>query len=295
MKQWRAVHPNAEKVRRAICETALVQAVGRVRPLQRTAEAPVTVILFTDTPVEELGDVVPRLWAEMRPSRDEVTLARHGFMLANLVDAANAAPDVVKSAAALKMDRQKRYRLPPKKPATQQGGLSSGSPSTQTDESNFSLMENLLKEKVTNCPPPKEQVAPPPQPTMPIDVVVYQKAGARYKPATAVRLNVGMSSSEWLIQTVGALAGFDRMMPPIGEGGHQTLTDSFAMPQQMGTGTEGRISAPFSATLRSACGGGEDGDERGLENLQVVPERVQNVGRKVQSRNSGTGHSFRGV
>jgi hypothetical protein len=111
VKQWRGLHPNAELVRRSITETALVQAIGRVRPLQRTAETPVLVRIFTDVPVPELGEVVPRVWAELRPSTDEVMFARHGVMLENSVDAANVGSDVVKSANALKKDREGRYQL----------------------------------------------------------------------------------------------------------------------------------------------------------------------------------------
>jgi len=200
----------------------------------------VLVRIFTDVPVDELGEVVPRVWAELRPSTDEVMFARHGVMLENTADAANVGPDVVKSIAALKMDRQGRYRLLDGEGTTGYAvGEESGS-STKTLDSNFSFRDLFPKEKVTICPLSEVNVPPPPPPEVPIDVVVYQKAGARYRPATAVRLNIGVSSSEWLAEMVGPLAGFNRLSPNI-------LTPSQAGIPQTGSYTP----AAVGVTLKS--------------------------------------------
>ena len=83
-------HPDdlAEAVRMAIAEAELVQAIGRVRGVNRTAENPAEVVLLGNVPVPGLAldSVLP--W--QAPSVDDEILTRHGVEIEGAADVATA-------------------------------------------------------------------------------------------------------------------------------------------------------------------------------------------------------------
>jgi hypothetical protein len=81
--------PLAEAVRASIAEAELLQSVGRVRGLNRTAEDPVEVVLLSNVPVPGLPVDELRQWEG--PSIDEEIFARFGAALESAGDAATVA------------------------------------------------------------------------------------------------------------------------------------------------------------------------------------------------------------
>lgn len=183
VSQYRHPDPKVERVRRHICEGALMQAVGRGRGILRTADNPLTIELWTDVPLPELGDVIPRLWSEVRPTLDEVMMAAHGIILSNSVHAANVAPEIVASANALRKSREREV-------------------------SDIPLMEVCREGK---CHQPLD--LPPPDPMkVPLDCVQYRLSGPGQRPNSATLLTtVSYLSSEWLFNRFGNLAEFQRL------------------------------------------------------------------------------------
>ena len=84
-------HPDelAEAVRAHICEAELLQAIGRARGLNRTAENPVEVVLLTNVPIAGLVPDELRQWEG--PRINDELLAQHGAVLASAGDAAQVA------------------------------------------------------------------------------------------------------------------------------------------------------------------------------------------------------------
>ncbi len=86
-------HPDAlaEAIRRQKTEAGLVQAAGRIRAINRTADTPADINLWVDVAVPELGEVKPALW--QGPTIDETMLAK-GAWFARPSDAVKAWPDL---------------------------------------------------------------------------------------------------------------------------------------------------------------------------------------------------------
>src|SRR5579864_6834988 len=87
----RFTNPALDAVRQAISDSAVIQAIGRGRAVNRTAATPLTVHVFADVvlpmPVEE---VVP--W--VAPNAYERMLARRGCAPTSSTDAAKLFPDL---------------------------------------------------------------------------------------------------------------------------------------------------------------------------------------------------------
>lgn len=91
-------HPDqlAEAIRRQVTEAGLVQAAGRIRAINRTAENPADIHLWCDVPVPDLGRVEAMPW--QGPTIDETMLA-DGCWLERAVDAVRVYPDLGSSQA----------------------------------------------------------------------------------------------------------------------------------------------------------------------------------------------------
>lgn len=79
--------PLAEAIRRQVTEAAITQAAGRVRAINRTADNPADIVLWTDVAVPDLGPVEADLW--QGPSVDEAMLAK-GAWFERAADASKA-------------------------------------------------------------------------------------------------------------------------------------------------------------------------------------------------------------
>lgn len=98
--------PTAEAVRWAICEGELVQAIGRGRGVNRTAETPLEIDLLTDVvlPVD-VHEVLT--WEEVRPTDHDI-MASTGVVLENAADMAKAFPELWPTRDAAKKQNQRR-------------------------------------------------------------------------------------------------------------------------------------------------------------------------------------------
>jgi putative DNA primase/helicase len=97
--------PIAEAVRWSICEGELIQAMGRGRGVNRSAETVLEIDLMTDVVLPVTVDaLVP--WSQIRPARrDLMTLA--GIVLENAADMATCFPELWLTAAAARQDRSR--------------------------------------------------------------------------------------------------------------------------------------------------------------------------------------------
>jgi putative DNA primase/helicase len=97
--------PTAEAIRWSICEAELIQAMGRGRGVNRTAENPLQIDLLTDVvlPVT-VNELVT--WSELRPTRRDLMAAR-GVVFENAVDMAACFPDLWPTADAARQDRSR--------------------------------------------------------------------------------------------------------------------------------------------------------------------------------------------
>ena len=102
---WEHPDPLCEAIRRQITEAGIIQAAGRGRGTNRTAAHPLDLILWTDTPVPELGFVEAETWE--RASLDAEMLAA-GCWIDLPSDAARVHPEIVPSPSALKKARERR-------------------------------------------------------------------------------------------------------------------------------------------------------------------------------------------
>jgi hypothetical protein len=80
--------PFAEKVRAMMCEGELLQAWGRARPGERTAETPLTTFMLSNQPVPQIGLVRPVHWDDLEPRTTQSLFAEHGVCFNNAQDAA---------------------------------------------------------------------------------------------------------------------------------------------------------------------------------------------------------------
>jgi putative DNA primase/helicase len=97
--------PIAEAIRWSICEGELIQAIGRGRGVNRTAETPLDIDLLTDAVLPlTVHEVIP--WQHIRPSRHDL-MALEGVVLENAADMAKCFPSLWPSPNAARQDRQR--------------------------------------------------------------------------------------------------------------------------------------------------------------------------------------------
>ena len=99
------VDPIAEAVRWSICEGELIQAVGRGRGVNRTADTVLEIDLLTDVVLPVTVDaLVP--WSDLKPTRRDL-MALSGIVLENAADMAACFPDLWATADAARQDRSR--------------------------------------------------------------------------------------------------------------------------------------------------------------------------------------------
>ena len=98
--------PTAEAIRWSICEGELIQALGRGRGVNRTAETPLEIDLLTDVVLPVAVHEV-LAWDDVRPT-DQDIMASTGVELENAADMAKAFPDLWQSRDAAKKHNQRR-------------------------------------------------------------------------------------------------------------------------------------------------------------------------------------------
>jgi putative DNA primase/helicase len=98
--------PTAEAVRWTICEGELIQAIGRGRGVNRTADTPLEVDLLTDVVLPVTVHEVLQ-WDDICPTRHDAMLAA-GVVLENAADMANAFPELWTTRDAAKKQNQRR-------------------------------------------------------------------------------------------------------------------------------------------------------------------------------------------
>ena len=97
--------PIAEAVRWCICEGELIQAMGRGRGVNRTAETVLEIDLLTDVVLPVTVDaLVP--WSDLRPTRRDL-MALSGIVLENAADMAACFPELWPSTDAARQDRSR--------------------------------------------------------------------------------------------------------------------------------------------------------------------------------------------
>ena len=97
--------PIAEAVRWSICEGELIQAMGRGRGVNRTADTVLEIDLMTDVVLPVTVDaLVP--WSELKPTRRDM-MALRGIVLENAADMAACFPELWPSADAARQDRSR--------------------------------------------------------------------------------------------------------------------------------------------------------------------------------------------
>jgi len=95
--------PTTEAVRWSICEAELIQAMGRGRGVNRSAETPLAIDLLTDMVLPVTVKEVVN-WSDICPSRRDLMAVR-GAVLANAADMATCFPDLWNSTVAARQDR----------------------------------------------------------------------------------------------------------------------------------------------------------------------------------------------
>jgi putative DNA primase/helicase len=97
--------PTAEAIRWSICEGELIQAMGRGRGVNRTAETPLAIDILTDVvlPVT-VSELIA--WDELRPTRRDLMAVR-GVVLDNAADMARCFPDLWENHEAARKDGQR--------------------------------------------------------------------------------------------------------------------------------------------------------------------------------------------
>ncbi|MFA7587058.1 MAG: hypothetical protein WCY11_12850, partial [Novosphingobium sp.] len=97
--------PIAEAIRWSICEAELIQALGRGRGVNRTADNPLQIDLLTDIVLPVMADEVIS-WDDLAPSRIDMMAAR-GVILDNAADRARCFPDLWPNHDAARKDGQR--------------------------------------------------------------------------------------------------------------------------------------------------------------------------------------------
>ncbi|MDN2579003.1 toprim domain-containing protein [Aquibium sp. ELW1220] len=100
------VDPIAEAVRWSICEGELIQAIGRGRGVNRTADTVLEIDLLTDVVLPVTVDALVS-WSELRPTRRDL-MALSGIVLNNAADMATCFPDLWPTREAAKKDGQRK-------------------------------------------------------------------------------------------------------------------------------------------------------------------------------------------
>jgi putative DNA primase/helicase len=95
--------PIAEAIRWSICEGELIQALGRGRGVNRTAETPLEIDLLTDVVLPVAVHEV-LAWDDVRPSRHDI-MAAAGVELDNAADMARCFPDLWDSPDAVRQQK----------------------------------------------------------------------------------------------------------------------------------------------------------------------------------------------
>ena len=98
--------PTAEAIRWSICEAELIQAIGRGRAVNRTADTPLAIDLLTDVVLPVTVDEVIE-WDALKPTRQDV-MAAAGVVLENAADMARCFPELWPNRDAAKKDNQRR-------------------------------------------------------------------------------------------------------------------------------------------------------------------------------------------
>ena len=99
------VDPIAEAARWSICEGELIQAVGRGRGVNRTADNVLEIDLLTDVVLPVTVDaLVP--WSDLKPARRDL-MALSGIVLENAADMAACFPELWPTADAARQDRSR--------------------------------------------------------------------------------------------------------------------------------------------------------------------------------------------
>ena len=97
--------PIAEAVRWSICEGELIQAIGRGRGVNRTADTVLEIDLLTDVVLPVTIDKLVA-WSELKPTRRDL-MALAGIVLENAADMAACFPELWPSAVAARQDRSR--------------------------------------------------------------------------------------------------------------------------------------------------------------------------------------------
>lgn len=97
--------PIAEAIRWSICEAELIQALGRGRGVNRSADNPLQIDLLTDIVLPVTADEVIS-WDDLAPSRIDMMAAR-GVILDNAADRARCFPDLWPNHDAARKDGQR--------------------------------------------------------------------------------------------------------------------------------------------------------------------------------------------
>ncbi|WP_374293128.1 toprim domain-containing protein [Paenirhodobacter enshiensis] len=98
--------PIAEALRWSICEGELIQAMGRGRGVNRTADTALEIDLMTDVVLPVTVDaLVP--WSDLKPTRRDL-MALSGIVLDNAADMAACFPDLWPTREAAKKDGQRK-------------------------------------------------------------------------------------------------------------------------------------------------------------------------------------------
>ena len=98
--------PIAEAVRWSICEGELIQAIGRGRGVNRTAETVLEIDLLTDVVLPVTVDALVA-WSDLRPTRRDL-MALSGIVLDNAADMAACFPELWPTHEAAKKDGQRK-------------------------------------------------------------------------------------------------------------------------------------------------------------------------------------------
>ncbi|MGI3212600.1 toprim domain-containing protein [Roseovarius tibetensis] len=98
--------PIAEAVRWSICEGELIQAMGRGRGVNRTAQSVLEIDLLTDVVLPVTVDALVA-WSELKPTRRDL-MALSGIVLENAADMAACFPELWATREAAKKDGQRK-------------------------------------------------------------------------------------------------------------------------------------------------------------------------------------------
>jgi putative DNA primase/helicase len=94
--------PHAEAIRWAICESELIQAIGRARAVRRTANDPLQVDILTNIALPDVIVNETVTWERMEPTFAQI-MASRGAVPLNYADMAIAYDDLFKSGDAARM------------------------------------------------------------------------------------------------------------------------------------------------------------------------------------------------